>query len=1324
VNEYFSNDPNGQLYKLQPWFEFDDVTSGAMGFANVSWCTLNNYTTTGGVRKMARYRYNYLTRAANQTANNYSNVFNLIDAANVPAGASFIKGMETQADMELWMRTFAINHAVGNWDSFGNQNAQNMYAYKPENGRWSLMIWDFNIVLGNSGSYGPTGDDLFTYNGADGPMGVIYSTPKFRRLYWQAMDEIARGPMDVAQMNPIMDSYYAAFANNGVPAASPVVIKSWMASRQAYLQQQLATVASDFAISSNNGLNYSTNNSLLTLSGRAPVTVRVIKVNGVEYPVTWNTVTGWTMSLPLNAGVNTLLVQGFDAQGALMTNASSTIAVTYTGASESPVGHVVINEIMYHPLAADAEFVEIFNTSTSSTFDLSRWRLDGAGFIFPDGTMIKPQGFVVVPKNQLAFLAAYGGSIPLTGEFGGNLKNGGETLSLVVPGVTPDLDVVVDTVEYHNTAPWPSAADGEGSSLQLIDPNQDNHRVGNWTATPQWQYAQVTGTATSSLLYVYLTNAGDLYIDDLTLVAGAVAEAGTNLISDGDFESVLSGPWTVSSNMSASGLTSVMPHNGTNCLHLIASAAGTSKGDSIWKDGLAITNGAQYTLSFWYHPGTNASGLVVRLSGSSSASGIYAAVTAQPAGATAYTPGAANSVKATLPAFPSLYINEVQPENLTGPTDNNGEKDPWLELYNPGTNAISLSGYYLADNYTNLTGWTFPADAQIGAGQYLLVWLDGQPEQTTGSELHAGFRIAAVKGTVAMSRMQSGHPVVFDYVNYKNVAAGRSYGLYPNGIPGNHEAFYYPTPGSANNFAYPQVNVVINEWMAGNTHTVLDVGNNSWADWFELYNAGDTAVDLTGYGLTDTAADPAQFIIPMGYKIQPHGYLLVWADDDTSLNTNSSADLHVSFKLGIHGEYIGLFAPNQQVVDSVSFGEQTNDVSQGRWPDGNTNSLYFMASPTPRGANVIVNQPVNVAPVLGAIADCHVKEGETLSFTVIATDADLPNEKLTYSLDAGAPEGASIDGASGVFSWTPTEAQGPSTNAITVRVTDNGYPALSDAKTFTVAVDEVNSAPTLGILGDLTVNEGQLVQFFATASDLDIPAQTLTFSLDAGAPDGANIDPKTGEFKWVPSEAQGPGVYPITVRISDNGTPVQSDSKVFTIYVNEVNQAPILAAITNRTVTIGTVISLKAEAHDNDLPLQTLTFSLDSAAPAGASIDSSTGVFSWTPTSAGTNSIGIRVTDNGNPQMTATQAFLIVVKGNAIAPRITKITALQTGLITVYWDAEPGVAYQLQYKLHANDAVWENVGASVTATSAQAMTTDEKLGGAQGYYRIVILDQP
>ncbi|MBI3868011.1 MAG: hypothetical protein HY299_05705, partial [Verrucomicrobia bacterium] len=108
---------------------------------------------------------------------------------------------------------------------------------------------------------------------------------------------------------------------------------------------------------------------------------------------------------------------------------------------------------------------------------------------------------------------------------------------------------------------------------------------------------------------------------------------------------------------------------------------------------------------------------------------------------------------------------------------------------------------------------------------------------------------------------------------------------------------------------------------------------------------------------------------------------------------------------------------------------------------------------------VIVNE-VNLAPVLAAIANTNVNEGLTLTLTATATDSDVPQQTLAYSLDPGAPAGAAIT-AGGVFTWSPTEAQGPATIFLTVRVTDNGSPPASAFETIQVTVQEVNLPPVL-----------------------------------------------------------------------------------------------------------------------------------------------------------------------------------------------------------------------------------------------------------------------
>src|SRR5205814_6795365 len=107
---------------------------------------------------------------------------------------------------------------------------------------------------------------------------------------------------------------------------------------------------------------------------------------------------------------------------------------------------------------------------------------------------------------------------------------------------------------------------------------------------------------------------------------------------------------------------------------------------------------------------------------------------------------------------------------------------------------------------------------------------------------------------------------------------------------------------------------------------------------------------------------------------------------------------------------------------------------------------------------VVTAHGMNTAPVLSVPANQTIDELSALAVTASATDADVPANTLTFSL-VGPPAGMTINGSSGVISWTPSEAQGPSTNTITVVVADNGVPALSATNSFTVTVREVNLAP-------------------------------------------------------------------------------------------------------------------------------------------------------------------------------------------------------------------------------------------------------------------------
>ena len=257
-----------------------------------------------------------------------------------------------------------------------------------------------------------------------------------------------------------------------------------------------------------------------------------------------------------------------------------------------------------------------------------------------------------------------------------------------------------------------------------------------------------------------------------------------------------------------------------------------------------------------------------------------------------------------------------------------------------------------------------------------------------------------------------------------------------------------------------------------------------------------------------------------------------------------------------------------------------------------------------------------------------------LAFTATASDVDLPANGLTFSLSGAVPGGAAIT-AGGDFTWTPTEAQGPGLYTFDVVVTDDGTPNLADSETITVTVNEVNVAPTLNAIGDQNVDELTLLSFVASATDSDVPANTLTFSLQGVPPAGVSLNPITGLFDWTPTEAQGPGVYPVTIRVTDNGTPNLWDEETFNVTVNEVNIAPVLDPVGNQTVDEQVLLAFTATASDVDLPANGLTFSLAGVVPAGAAITAG-GDFTWTPTEAqgpGLYTFDVVVSDDGAPNL-------------------------------------------------------------------------------------------
>jgi hypothetical protein len=200
-----------------------------------------------------------------------------------------------------------------------------------------------------------------------------------------------------------------------------------------------------------------------------------------------------------------------------------------------------------------------------------------------------------------------------------------------------------------------------------------------------------------------------------------------------------------------------------------------------------------------------------------------------------------------------------------------------------------------------------------------------------------------------------------------------------------------------------------------------------------------------------------------------------------------------------------------------------------------------------RNLTVTVRE-LNAPPALADITTpLKVNEGGLLNATLTASDNDLPAQPLRYRLGDDAPSGMSINAASGNLRWVPDDTFGGSTVAFSVIVSDGGSPDLSDTNTVVVQVLDTNVAPTLEPIPDQVVWEGDLLTFTALASDADVPADTLRFALELGAPGGAAIGALNGVFTWTPVEAEVPNTNHITVTVTDDAPAPLSDSQTFKV---------------------------------------------------------------------------------------------------------------------------------------------------------------------------------
>ncbi|HQQ12340.1 MAG TPA: lamin tail domain-containing protein, partial [Bacteroidales bacterium] len=281
------------------------------------------------------------------------------------------------------------------------------------------------------------------------------------------------------------------------------------------------------------------------------------------------------------------------------------------------------------------------------------------------------------------------------------------------------------------------------------------------------------------------------------------------------------------------------------------------------------------------------------------------------------TQGAANSNE--VPVVTSVVLNEVFSRGTA-------EEPDWIELYNDGETAVDLTGWKIYDSGGQSGAkpkMEIPAGTTIAAKAFLVVTVDDGTE--TGFGLSSGGEKVWLDNTTMAT----------DSIEFPALEETQSYGRYPDGSS-NLQVLGTVTKGAPNDNTTPQIAALfVNE--------VYSRGVETDPDWIEIYNDGNTGIDLSGWKIYDSGgqsgAKPKKEF-PSGTVVASKGFAVIVVDDGTESG----------FGLSSGGEKVWFEKPDGTLADSLEFPALDENTSYGRYPDGSS-TLQVMTTVTKGAAN-------------------------------------------------------------------------------------------------------------------------------------------------------------------------------------------------------------------------------------------------------------------------------------------------------------------------------------------------------------------------------------
>jgi len=300
-----------------------------------------------------------------------------------------------------------------------------------------------------------------------------------------------------------------------------------------------------------------------------------------------------------------------------------------------------------------------------------------------------------------------------------------------------------------------------------------------------------------------------------------------------------------------------------------------------------------------------------------------------------------------------LQLNDLMTVNQGTIADNQGDYDPWLEIYNLGPGMVNTGNLFLTDDTGVPNKWVLPAQ-NLDDGEFLLLWLDNEPSE--GAD-HAPFSLNSGGGDLYLYLAEGSGYTLVDSISYPALDADVSFGRFPDGEGLWQIMDEVVTPAQPNQPLGIPVGLVINEFMANNDAAVAGPYND-YPDWIEIYNDGSDPIDVSGMYLTDNMNNP-KWQFPYGTEIDAGDFLVVYTSNSTLPKPG-----YANFNLNAQGESVCLLASDAEtLIDSIAFAQQFDDVAYGRVSDGGSTWDYL--TPTPSLSNslgdvVVPGEPIPV----------------------------------------------------------------------------------------------------------------------------------------------------------------------------------------------------------------------------------------------------------------------------------------------------------------------------------------------------------------------------